>query len=117
MDWVISFRFVFPLVSALTVISGCKGAYSTPQTAAIPIDLKETVDTFSRAIEALDLPVVLDTYAEGFTSGTGRTKDEIRHVLTRLRENRVILEAISVVAVTREMSHVSDQQSNLSSVF
>jgi ketosteroid isomerase-like protein len=91
MGWVMSRRFVLLLVGVLAVTSGCQRSHSITQTAAIPIDLKETIDTFTHAIEAFDLSTVLRAYAEDFMSGTGRSKDEVRHILTQLQENRVIL--------------------------
>jgi hypothetical protein len=91
MGWVMSFRLVFLLISVLAVPAGCQRPRSITQTAAIPKDLTETVDTFTHAIEVFDLSTVLRTYAGDFMSGTGRSKDEIRHILTQLQENRVVL--------------------------
>jgi len=56
---------------------------------AIPPDLQKDVDAIVRAVETLDIPQALAGYAEDYTSGTGRSKDGVREVLTRLQEGNV----------------------------
>jgi len=49
------------------------------------------VDKLVRAAEAFDIARVLDAYADDFTSGTGRSKEEVRRVLTQLQASHVAL--------------------------
>lgn len=59
------------------------------ETAVAPRDLRESVDTLIHAVETLDIAKVLEGYADDFTSGTGRSKDGVRDVLTNLQKNHV----------------------------
>ncbi|MGE0684716.1 MAG: hypothetical protein AB7P69_27885, partial [Candidatus Binatia bacterium] len=95
----ISLRSLFVFTAGLLLVSSCQRSQPTdPQqsspsqsAAAVPPDLQETVDRLVRAAETFDIPHLLDTYAEDFLSGTGRTKDDIREVFNQLRKNNVKL--------------------------
>ena len=89
------------LLSGLLVVTGCNrspSSSSTEQQAgsaghqdAIPVppDLKVTVNDLVHAVETLDIPKILATYADDFRSGTGRPKESLREVLTQLQKNQV----------------------------
>ncbi len=89
------------LLSGLLVMPGCNRSppsSSTEQQAgsvghqdAIPVppDLKATVNELVHAVETLDIPKILATYADDFRSGTGRPKESLREVLTQLQKNQV----------------------------
>ena len=92
----IPLRLVLLLMVMLVLLAGCKRASHPPaQASYVPADLKETVDKLVQAVEAFDVPQVLDAYADDFTSGTGRSKDEVRRVLTQLKESHVSLQVES----------------------
>jgi hypothetical protein len=99
MKWVISPSLMVILLGLLIASTGCQRSQSTSkqpptepaQTVQVPPDLQETVDKFVQAVEAFDVPHVLDVYADDFTSGTGRHKDEVRQVLTQLQASHVTL--------------------------
>jgi hypothetical protein len=96
----ISFTLTVSL-SGLLVIPGCNRAPSSSSTEqqagsvghqdAIPVppDLKVTVNELVHAVETLDIPKILATYADDFRSGTGRPKESLREVLTQLQKNQV----------------------------
>jgi hypothetical protein len=60
-----------------------------PDALTVPKDLQKDVDAIVRAVETLDIPQALAGYAEDYTSGTGRSKDGVRDVLTKLQEGNV----------------------------
>lgn len=98
-----SFTFTM-MLGGLLVIAGCNRSPSSSPTGkqtgssesqgAIPVppDLKATVNDLVRAVETLDIPKVLSTYADDFKSGTGRPKESLREVLTQLQKNGVKIE-------------------------
>lgn len=61
----------------------------SPEAGAVPADLQKDVDALVHAVETLDIPKALAGYAEDYTSGTGRSKDGVREVLTKLQEGHV----------------------------
>lgn len=88
------------LLSGPLVILGCNRspssstdtqAGSARQQDAIPVppDLKVAVTDLVHAVETLDIPKILATYANDFKSGTGRPKESLREVLTQLQRNHV----------------------------
>lgn len=88
------------LLSGLLVILGCNRspssstdtkADSVRQQDAIPVppDLKVAVTDLVHAVETIDIPKILATYAADFRSGTGRPKESLREVLTQLQRNHV----------------------------
>jgi len=95
----LSLQKFFFLTLGFIFLPGCQRSQSTttPQstlqqsTVSIPADLQSVVDQLVRAVEAFDIPDILDAYAEDFRSGTGRSKDSIREVFTQLRANHVKL--------------------------
>lgn len=95
----ISRQGFFALIVGLLFVSSCQRSQSKdpPQTSpsqpavVVPLDLQESVDQLVRAVEAFDIPHLLDAYAEDFLSGTGRTKESIREVFTQLHRNNVKL--------------------------
>ncbi len=93
------FRPVFFLTAGLVCLTGCQHSQSdstsTPppqEVTTVPPDLQETVNAFVHAVETVDIPSILAIYAEDFLSGAGRSKDGVREVFTRLKENHVKLE-------------------------
>jgi hypothetical protein len=91
MSRVIPFRRVFPLLALLLVVAGCERTRSSPPSSTIPPDLQATVENLVQAVEAFDVPRVLTVYADDFTSGTGRTKEEVAEIFAQLRASRVSL--------------------------
>jgi hypothetical protein len=94
--------FTLPvLLSGLLVILGCNrspsssspeqqtGSVGHQDTIPVPPDLKVTVNELVHAVETLDIPKILATYADDFKSGTGRPKESLREVLTQLQKNQV----------------------------
>jgi hypothetical protein len=89
------------LLSGLLVVTGCNRSPSSPSTeqqtgsaqhqdaVPVPPDLKVTVNDLVHAVETLDIPKILATYADDFRSGTGRPKESLREVLAQLQKNRV----------------------------
>lgn len=90
------------LLGGLLVIAGCNRSPSpsspTEKQAgssehqggiSVPADLKVTVNDLIHAVETLDIPKVLATYADDFRSGTGRPKESLREVLMQLQKNHV----------------------------
>lgn len=88
------------LLSGPLVILGCNRspssstdtqAGSARQQDAIPVPpgLKVAVTDLVHAVETLDIPKILATYANDFKSGTGRPKESLREVLTQLQRNHV----------------------------
>ena len=57
----------------------------------VPPDLKTTVNALVHAFETLDIPKVLEGYADDFTSGTGRSKENLREILASMQENHVVV--------------------------
>ena len=64
---------------------------SSEQSAAIPVppDLKAAVNTLVDAVETFDIPKVLEAYSDDFASGTGRSKEALRAILTNMQKNQV----------------------------
>jgi hypothetical protein len=79
------------LVGLFLLACGGEHARAPSGVVTVPLDLKETVDRLVRALDVLDVAEVLDTYAEDFTSGTGRSKGWVADVLRQLRANRISL--------------------------
>ena len=52
-------------------------------------DLQKDVDVIVQAVETLDVPKALAGYTDDYRSGTGRSKDGVREVLTKLQEGHV----------------------------
>lgn len=59
------------------------------QAVAVSPDLQKAVDTIVQAVETLDVPKALEGYADDYRSGTGRSKEGVREVLTKLQEGHV----------------------------
>lgn len=89
-----------PLIGVLALTPGCNRSPSPSsteqgnsfgQSAAIPVppDLKIAVNTLVSAVETLDIPKVLEVYADDFASGTGRSKEALREILTNMQEHQV----------------------------
>lgn len=60
-----------------------------PKATAVPQDLQKDVDAIVQAVETLDIPKALANYTEDYRSSTGRSKDGVRDVLTKLQEGHV----------------------------
>lgn len=106
-----SFLTILFFVTALIIASGCQRSQPPPPADAspqpiekIPADLQTTVDTLVQAAETLDIPRLLDAYAEDFLSGTGRTKDGVREVFLQLKENHVKLQVEKTTVEKAEAS-------------
>ena len=91
MNRALYFSVVLLFTGALAIFAGCHRSQPSSQSPSVPPDLQETVDKLVQAVEAFDIPHVLDAYTEDFTSGTGRSKDEVRHVLEQLQASHVNL--------------------------
>lgn len=96
---ILSLRTILLLAIGLLATAGCRGSQpnapsESPQQQAeqVPADLQATVDKLVQAAETFDIPHILDSYAEDFRSGTGRTKDGVREVFTQLKERHVTLQ-------------------------
>lgn len=96
---ILSLRTLLLLSIGLVATVGCRRSQpntpsDTPQQQAekVPAELQATVDKLVQAAETFDLPHILDSYAEDFRSGTGRTKDGVREVFTQLKKSHVILQ-------------------------
>ena len=95
----ISLTAVAFLIGVFILTPGCnrspspsaKQEDSSEQSPAGPIspDLKTTVNTLVHAFETLDIPKVLEGYSDDFTSGTGRSKENLREILSSMQENHV----------------------------
>jgi hypothetical protein len=107
------------LLSALLVLTGCNRSPSSStetqvgsagQQDAIPVppDLKVTVTDLVHAVETLDLPKILATYADDFRSGTGRPKESLREALTQLQKNHV-----KVQVEKTDFEQASDEEAKL----
>jgi len=90
-----SFSVVLLFAGVLATSTGCHRSQPSPQSPTVPPDLQATVDKLVQAVEAFDIPHVLDAYTEDFTSGTGRSKDEIRRTLEQLQASHVNLKVES----------------------
>jgi hypothetical protein len=89
------------VLGGLLIITGCNRSPSSSPTGKqtdssesqdvipVPPDLRATVNDLVHAVETLDIPKVLSTYADDFRSGTGRPKESLREVLTQLQKNGV----------------------------
>ncbi len=66
---------------------------------SVPKDLRQTLEQLSQGLEAFDPEQVLAVYADDFISGTGRSKQGVGEVLTRLRKSNVSL-SVDKVDVT-----------------
>jgi ketosteroid isomerase-like protein len=91
MSQTLALRALLLFVGVLIISTSCQRDRRSAQEPAVPADLQETIDHLVQAVEALDIAEVLDAYAEDYTSGTGRSKDEVRRTLEQLQENRVSL--------------------------
>jgi ketosteroid isomerase-like protein len=83
------------LTGALAISIGCHRSQPSSQLSSVPPDLQETVNKLVQAVEAFDIPHVLEAYTEDFTSGTGRSKDEIGRTLEQLQASHVNLKVES----------------------
>lgn len=99
MHRIFSLRTLLLLTIGLIATVGCQRSQpnapsdtSRQQAEKAPADLQAVVDQLVEAVETFDLPHILDSYAEDFRSGTGRTKDGVRQVFTQLKESHVILQ-------------------------
>ena len=91
------------LIGVLALIPGCnrspspsspaRQGGSSEQSAAIPVppDLKAAVNTLVEAVETFDIPKVLEAYSDDFASGTGRSKEALREILTNMQKNQVVV--------------------------
>src|SRR5262245_40665782 len=77
------------LAAVLGLSDGCHRSQLSSQSPSVPPDLQEAVNKLVQAVEAFDIPHVLEAYTEDFTSGTGRSKDEVRRVLEQLQASHV----------------------------
>jgi hypothetical protein len=92
------------MLGGLLIITGCNRSPSSSPTGKqtdssesqdlipVPSDLRATVNDLVHAVETLDIPKVLSTYADDFRSGTGRPKESLREDLTQLQKNGVKIE-------------------------
>jgi hypothetical protein len=82
-----------------------------PNAGTAPQDLQKDVDAIIHAVEALDIPQALAGYAEDYTSGTGRSKDSVREVLTRLQEGHVniTVEKTEIEEATADKANMKTQ--------
>jgi len=95
MNRTIPFSAVLFFMGLLAISAGCHRSQPSSQSPLVPPDLQEAVNKLVRAVEAFDISHVLDAYADDFTSGTGRSKEEVRRVLTQLQANHVTLKVES----------------------
>jgi hypothetical protein len=79
-----------------------------PKTVSVPAELQKDIDAMVQAVETLDIPKVLASYADDYTSGTGRSKDGVRDALINLQERRV-----AVTVEKAEVEEVSADQAKL----
>jgi ketosteroid isomerase-like protein len=96
------FRSVVFLAVSCVMLTGCRSSSESPSESpsppspqdvtVVPPDLQETVDSFSHALAAVDIPALLAVYADDFQSGSRRSKEGVREVFTRLQEHHVKLE-------------------------
>ncbi len=107
MKRLISFSVVLLLMGVLALSAGCHRSQPSFQSPSVPPDLQETVDKLVQAVEAFDIPRVLDAYTEDFTSGTGRSKAEVRRVLEQLQASHVSLKVESVEVEKAELAEAS----------
>lgn len=82
-------------IGLLLVSAGCNPSQPSSQAQKVPADLQATVDQFVQAFETFDTPKVLELYTDDFISGTGRPKNDVASVLTRLQSNQVALKVES----------------------
>ncbi len=74
-------------------------AFSQSASQSVPKDLQQALEQLSQGLEAFDPEQVLAVYADDFISGTGRSKQGVGEVLTRLRKSNVSL-SVDKVDVT-----------------
>lgn len=82
--------------------NGLSDSFSFPSQSAsqsVPKDLRLALEQLSQGLEAFDPEQVLAVYADDFISGTGRSKQGVGEVLTRLRQSNVSL-SVEKVDVT-----------------
>jgi ketosteroid isomerase-like protein len=103
----IYFSAVVLFAGALTISAGCHRSRPAAQSPPVPPDLQEAVNKLVRAVEAFDIPHVLEAYTEDFTSGTGRSKDEVRRVLEQLQASHVGLTVESAEVETADPAEAS----------
>ena len=62
-------------------------------------------------METLDIPQALTGYADDYTSGTGRSKDSVREVLTKLQEGhvRITVEKTEIEEATADKAKLKTQ--------
>src|SRR5262245_30624304 len=112
MSWVSSLCAVMLLLGLLIAPTGCQRSHPTteqsrPVPVSVPPDLQKTVNRLVQAVEAFDVPHVLDAYADDFISGTGRHKEEVRQVLTQLQANHVAIKVESAEVEKAEATEAS----------
>ena len=98
--------FAVFFTGVLATSGGCHRSQPS-QSSPVPPDLQETVNKLVQAVEAFDIPHVLDAYTEDFTSGTGRSKAEVRQVLEQLRASHVGLKVESAEVETANPDEAS----------
>lgn len=86
------------MLSGLLIVAGCNRSPSSSENqsdqqhvVAAPPDLKAAVSDLIHAVETLDIPKILEAYADDFRSGSGRPKESLREVLAQLQKNRVLV--------------------------
>ena len=82
-----------------------------PRVTSVPQDLQKDIDALTHAVETLDIPQALTGYADDYTSGTGRSKDGVREVLTKLQEGhvRIAVEKTEVEEATADKAKLKTQ--------
>ena len=99
------------LIGTFAFTPGCNRSPSpSEQSTGIPVppDLKTTVNMLVSAVETLDIPKVLEAYADDFASGTGRSKEALREILTSMQENHV-----TVKVEKTDFEEVNDSEAKL----
>jgi ketosteroid isomerase-like protein len=99
--------FAVFFMGVLAISGGCHRSQPSAQSSPVPPDLQETVNKLVQAVEAFDIPHVLDAYTEDFTSGTGRSKAEVRQVLEQLQASHVGLKVESAEVETADPGEAS----------
>ncbi len=92
-------RLVPVVLLVLYTGTACEHPPDSPDP-SVPPDLQQTLDQLARGLEACDPEQVLAVYADDFISGTGRSKQGVGEVLTRLRQRKVTLR-VEQIAVTQ----------------
>ena len=74
----------------------------------VPPDLQKAVDSLVQAVETLNVSQALAGYADDYRSGTGRSKEGVREVLTRLQEG-----GVNIKVEKSEVEEVSAEKAKL----